>query len=380
MNTNAPSCLSDDALAIELQRLARGEREATILLISHLAEFDARKLFRGVGFESMFTYCTVALHLSEGGAYNRIEVARASRRFPALLEAMTAGALTLTTARLIAPHLTDANQASLLAAAAGKSCAETEKLIVAIAPRPEVPPSVRKVPVRAVSITRTDATTGRIEPPAATTSEDAAAADTASPGVPARAEASLPPRPGPVVSAPVLARYEFRFTAGEATREKLRAAQDLLRHAIPDGDLAEIFDRALTLLLEDAARRKFAATERPRAGRPLTSGSRHVPAQVRREVWQRDGGRCAFLARTGRRCGARGFLEFHHKTPFAEGGEPTVENIELRCRAHNAYEAELFYGMDRGLDRGLDRAAAIGEARASHGAELVSRRVGPMSG
>jgi hypothetical protein len=64
---------------------------------------------------------------------------------------------------------------------------------------------------------------------------------------------------------------------------------------------------------------------------------------VRREVWRRDGGRCAFLGATGR-CTERGFLELHHVVPFAAGGNATASNIELRCRAHNAYEAEQFFG------------------------------------
>ena len=39
-------------------------------------------------------------------------------------------------------------------------------------------------------------------------------------------------------------------------------------------------------------------------------------------------------------------LEFHHKEPYAAGGAATVENIELRCRAHNVYEARLFFGNE----------------------------------
>jgi hypothetical protein len=148
MNTNAASCLSDAALAAELRRLARCERDATTALVVHLAEFDARRLYRGAGYESMFTYCTGALRLSEGGAYNRIEVARATRRFPALLERMRSGELTLATARLLAPHLDDANQEDVLCAAAGKSKSEVEEMIAALAPRPDVPSSVRKRPVR----------------------------------------------------------------------------------------------------------------------------------------------------------------------------------------------------------------------------------------
>jgi hypothetical protein len=50
------------------------------------------------------------------------------------------------------------------------------------------------------------------------------------------------------------------------------------------------------------------------------------------------------VAKTGRECRERAFLEFHHVRPYAVGGEATVENIALRCRAHNKYEADLFYG------------------------------------
>jgi 5-methylcytosine-specific restriction endonuclease McrA len=69
-----------------------------------------------------------------------------------------------------------------------------------------------------------------------------------------------------------------------------------------------------------------------------------VPAEVRRTVWGRDGGRCAFVARDGRRCAERGGLEFHHIDPHALGGEATVRNISLRCRAHNAHEAVAWFG------------------------------------
>jgi len=71
---------------------------------------------------------------------------------------------------------------------------------------------------------------------------------------------------------------------------------------------------------------------------------------VRRTVASRDDNRCAFVGGTGRRCDERRFLEFHHVNPYAAQGKPTVENIELRCRRHNRYEAELFYGPLRAYD------------------------------
>ncbi|HEU4678480.1 MAG TPA: HNH endonuclease, partial [Terrimicrobiaceae bacterium] len=133
---------------------------------------------------------------------------------------------------------------------------------------------------------------------------------------------------------------------------KLREAQALLRHQIPDGDLEKIFDRALEALLADLRKQKLAATERPRENRSQASGteptsspsSRHIPAAVRRTVWARDGGRCAFVSTNGRRCAEEGFLEFHHVVPYASGGPSSVDNIELRCRGHNGYEAERHFG------------------------------------
>jgi hypothetical protein len=135
-----------------------------------------------------------------------------------------------------------------------------------------------------------------------------------------------------------------QVTVGCETIEKLRRVQDLMRYAIPNGDPAAIIDRALTVLLAQLERTKLAATDRPRTDRGLTLGSRHVPARVRRAVWARDEGQCAFIGADGHRCQERGFLEFHHTIPYAEGGEATVETIELRCRAHNLFEAEIDFG------------------------------------
>jgi hypothetical protein len=69
-----------------------------------------------------------------------------------------------------------------------------------------------------------------------------------------------------------------------------------------------------------------------------------VPRAVKRAVWKRDGGQCAFVSLDGRRCTERRFLEFHHVDAYAKQGPATVDNISLRCRRHNQYEAELVFG------------------------------------
>ena len=138
----------------------------------------------------------------------------------------------------------------------------------------------------------------------------------------------------------------MQLTVSRETHDRFRQAQALLGHVVPSGDAGEIFDRAIRLLVEELERRRFAETSRPRVSTPDaadTSRTRHIPAAVRRHVWRRDAGRCAFVGREGR-CDQTAFLEFHHLEPYAAGGQATVANIELRCRAHNAYEARLFFG------------------------------------
>jgi hypothetical protein len=39
-------------------------------------------------------------------------------------------------------------------------------------------------------------------------------------------------------------------------------------------------------------------------------------------------------------------VEFHHIRPYAVGGEATVENVQLRCRRHNDYEARVYFRRD----------------------------------
>ena len=347
--TTSFSELSDRELVAETKRLALNESRATAALIRSLIELDARRLYLAESCGSLFKYCTEVLHLSEDAAYNRIEVAAAARRLPAVLDALEEGALTLTAARRLGPHLTEENCATVLAAAKFKSRSAIEELIAGLSPQPDVKASIRKLPQL---VDRTAAPPSALA--GAVSSEQPKQAPTstpvAAPGLsPVKSAARYSATPSvstrPLVQPLAPERFKIQFTIGQETREKLQEVQDLLRHSVRNGDLAEIFDRALTLLLKDARRQRFADTDRPRAGLEWRPGSRHVPAEVQRFVWNRDEGRCSFVGSNGR-CSETSFLQFHHEDPFAMGGPPTVANISLRCAAHNRYEAELFFAVE----------------------------------
>ena len=331
--------LTNDQLLADVKALAGREREASVQLIAALGELDARRLSLGEGFRSLFTYCTQLLRLSEHAAYRRIEAARLARRIPEILELLADGSLTLTTIGLLAPQLTPGNQAELLQAARHKSKREVEQIVAALRPQPAVPSSVRKLPApKEVKSAPADVA---VEP---ATGGDGLGDD------PRAATAMVhvhppAPVPRPAVVAPLAPeRYKVQVTISRDAHDKLRRAQDLLRHVIPNGDPAAIFERALSLLVDDLERKKLAVAKHPRAATAATPGSRYVPAAVRREVWARDDGRCAFVGARGR-CSERGCLELHHLVPFADGGATDTANLQLRCRAHNAFEAEAWFGL-----------------------------------
>jgi hypothetical protein len=337
--------LSDHDLLAHVRLAVRAERHATARLIALLMELDARRLYLGEGCSSMFTYCTHVLHLSEHAVYNRIETARAARRFPMILELLENGDVTLTAIRLLAPHLTPENHRDVLKRARHKSKRDIELLVATLHPQPDVPTTVRKLPT-----------------PVAATHEPSA--------IPSE---TLPPRLAEMKPL-ALERYKIQITVSRETYQKFRRAQDLLRHAVPDGDAALIFERAITLLVTQLERTKTGATERPRkAARSLKTASRHIPAAIRRHVWQRDAGRCAFKGSQGR-CDETAFLEYHHVVPFAAGGQTTTGNIELRCRAHNQYESERYFGPAQW--------PLMREARAVFGTspQLVPERAAPDLG
>ncbi len=400
--------LADDELLRRLQLLAGGEREATVDLVAHLAELDTRGLHLAQGYGSLFSYCTEALRLAEHAAYNRIEAARASRKYPAILDRLADGRLNLSTLRLLAPHLTSDNCQTVLGEAAGKSKREVEALVARLAPRPDAPASVRKQPVPR-PLSQGSAPPSSLALPDRTPAADANPAPSASAAAPAppsacgdaaaatpdgsRAAAgageSMSARPVPLsasaatsvgrhVVAPLSPeRYRVQFTVNRETHENLRRAQEHLRREVPDGDPGAIFDRALKLLLADVARKKLAEVSRPRPVRATAAGSRHVPAYVRRAVWQRDAGQCAFVATTGRRCRERAFLELHHVEPYAIGGESTVANLSLRCRAHNAHEAREVFGRRAPFVRKDPRAVLHCDRSAR---QLAPGRVGEVGG
>jgi hypothetical protein len=379
--------VTDQELIAQLRHLVRADRTLSARLLVHLGEVDARGMYRQDAYPSMFAYCVEELGMSEAEAYLRIQAARLGRQFPLILRLFANGSLHLTAIKLLGPHLTAANHAQLLEQASGKNKREIELIVATVAPRPDVPSRMRKLPEP--SSARVTSAPARVTPgshagqatgaadsasratqatvhaagaadsptaaPAsrATQATGAVHASTAAPtshatqpefalSAPRPAASSTPLRPG---------RYKLELTAGQALHDKLEQLKNLLRHQVPDGDLATIVERAVDLLVDETLKQRFAQVRTPRKPRSNKRGvrrrklnSRYIPRAVVREVHERDGEQCTFVSSDGKRCRERGYLELHHRDPFARGGEATAANLTLLCRCHNSLLAERDFG------------------------------------
>ncbi len=378
MNTtpNSLAQLSEHELLDHFEALVARDRRTTAQLLVAIAEIDERKLWARHACPSMFAFCVERFHMSEQVTAKRIWAARTARRFPVVLEMVERGELHLTAIHLLARHLTADNFADVLRSAAHKSSREIERLVAALAPQPDVASCIRRLPgmAGAAQDGRAAAASGGATTCSESASEPASSSTpaplTAMQSCPAqsRGGSPLPGRAARPIAVLSPRRYKIEITVDEETHDKLRSLQDLLGRSQVGRDPAAIISRAIDVLLVDTLKRKAATTDRPRPApsardatpknpgpgsrsipaAPTNPGprSRSIPAALRRTVWRRDCGRCRYVDGRGRRCNATADVEFHHKDPFARGGCHDMDNVELRCAAHNQYQADLDFGRD----------------------------------
>jgi len=378
---NALKCLTsvpDRDLLVRLSDLVRESRSREVELIAHIGEVDARRLYAREACPSMFAYCTEVLRLSEAEAYLRITAARTARQHPVVLDMLADGRLNLSAVGRLAPHLTAANREGVLARAIHKSKREILDLVAALAPRPDAPSAIRKLPDRrpapvfdpaepAAGNSRADHSPAigavdalvargpstRVGPDTAPSTQlcpdrvgGGSAVATAAERV-ARPDARPSPGPSVAIEPTSPGRYRVQLTVSSDLRAKLERLQELMRATVPHADLAEVIAAAVTEKLERLEARRLAKAKRPRTHArdvDVTPHGRHVPAAVRREVRARDGDRCRYVDASGRHCAAQTRLELHHRHPYGLGGDHGVDNLRLMCRTHNRLLAEADYG------------------------------------
>jgi hypothetical protein len=336
--------LSDARLLASLAALVSSQRTCMSDIVAHLAELDSRPAVLARGYPSLFQYCLEHLRFSQDEACRRIEAARMSRRFPAILAALAAGNITLSSLALLKPHITVDNSEELLAGVAGRSCRSAKEWLAARFPAPDLPERIRQLPMPKES-----ARLDLVQPDPGTT-------DTLQGAIPLAFALTSPPPPVTDARRSRLEplsedRFALQVTISRSLKDELELVRDLMRHRNPSGDLERVLGDAVAALRSKLEKEKLGATTKPRsnAQRPPSkeskaTASRHIPSATKRAIVANEGLCCSFVGIDGRRCECRAFLEFDHVEPVGLDGGHGEDNVRILCRAHNQYAAARIYG------------------------------------
>ncbi len=307
--------LSDQSLLENLDNLVRSEREMTLKILHHLQEVDRRHLYAKFSYSSLFEYAVKELKYSESAAQRRISSMRLLREIPQIEAKVESGALTL----------------SALSQAQSFFRQEKEK-IKSVQEKVEILQVLEHKTLQQVQkelVIRSSNPAGLV-----------------------------PERVRPVSCT----HSEIKFLAEDGLLRDIAELRNLLSHSKPNAGLKDLIvfavSRTVKELRPKAPRVKFSQTRREdgfEKGRKVVDGDdssqkrkRYIKREIKRQVWQRDGGQCTFADPTkNRRCCSKNKLEFDHIVPFAMGGDNAAENIRLRCQAHNQLAAIQSYGLKK---------------------------------
>ncbi|MCC6652781.1 MAG: HNH endonuclease [Candidatus Eisenbacteria bacterium] len=364
-------------------RLVTVDTERKLKLVEWLALIaliDERRDYRAAGYSSMSAFCMGRLHLTLDRSLRLIQVARVARRYPMAFEFLADGRLGLTTLSELAPALRVGNASELLEAAAHKTKEGIRRLLVdrawaacGVVAAPSSLEARSEEPVAEHSEGREGSLSDLIAP---------ASPDTSSAGyAPAHTGMTRRGRITPSAGG----EYDVRLSITEDERAVLRRAEDLLGHAVPSGDLAEIYARAMKAYVAQLEKERFGAKRSASVATAVTK-SRTPTREMRGFVEDRDGGQCTFIGPDGHRCEETRGLECDHIVPWCKGGPTTPSNLRLLCPVHNQFEAERELGKEymqgrresaereRALDPQATKAAHADEQRPEAGAVATGER------
>jgi 5-methylcytosine-specific restriction endonuclease McrA len=341
--------LSNNDLLNRLNNLVKQERDLTCEILLHIIEVENRGIHRGLGFSSMFVYCTDGLGYSESSAQRRICAARAIRKCPDAYDYLCDGRVNLSTLAISWKHITP----GLLNKISDKSQKHVFEIVSGIEPKLRHRDQIRSVIVKQPA------------------RQPAGACSSGSSGL-----ALAPPERGPELGQILHRSGGKKLTSDEdSTPEiKLETVRAHQVNCVIDDEVMQLITRCKellsgkyptgmdynTLILElakswlekhdpiiRAERREKRKSNRRRVKQDAGEPSRYISPATRDKVYTRDKGRCTFVGSNGKRCNATWDLEIHHDgTPFAHGGDHSIKNLRLLCAPHNKFEAEKIFGRD----------------------------------
>jgi len=367
---NHMSALSDSQLIHRLDELVHKERETTLDIIRHIIEFDRRKLYLGLGYSSLFDYCTLQLGYSRSAAQRRIKTARCIAEFPELFCMLEKNEIGLMGVCMLSDILTPENKSELFKEARCKSKRGIEQIVARFKPGKDIPERVKPVFVSVLINQPVNSRSNENKP-----SGDTKAPEFCSvPGDSSRINSDKSTATGgskhlsggngsPQQTSILKKKYKLEFAVEPECMEKIEEAKALLSRKFPEGvPLGILLEEALNAYLDkhsperkrkrrEKRWKKREAKKNPHINKNkntsnINNRSRHIPQAVQDEVFARDKSRCTYVGRDGKRCSSTWNLHIDHRKPFARGGGHSLDNLRLLCSRHNQLEAEKTYGKE----------------------------------
>jgi hypothetical protein len=289
-----------------------------------LADFDRQRLWVQLGHASVFYYLHRDLKLSKGAAHYRKVAAQLIQKFPEVVAPFREGKLCISSVVELARVITPENSQDVLPRFFYLSKQEAKAVAVEIWPAAVIP--------------RREVVTEM--PRAAPFHPDE---------TPLLEFVQAAPHAVPMESEPLTSNLQrLHMTVSRQFLDKLEAARKGQGHAQPGASAEKVLEAALDLLLAQQAKRRGEVKKPQKNPRPAKNPG-HIPAAVRREVWSRDEGKCAWPLDSGGICGSTTRVEIDHIVPRGRGGPSTIDNCRLTCAAHNQFAARQVYG-DKHMD------------------------------
>ena len=338
--------VSDDELIFDLKNLVSEERELLTTILRYLKEVETRKIYLQKGYSSLFAYLTEEIGYSEGAAQRRILAMRLLKDVPEIEPMIQTGEISLSVASQVQSYLRKEEKKApikkekkieLIKDLAGTSARECERKLIELSPETALPREKTRPLTEDIT--------------------------------------------------------QIQFLAKRELMKKIERAKELTSHQNPEGKYDELFSKALDELLNklDPIRRQARRIKKksktpsrsskslihisgnrpvrsqwpaivgkvllrnnqktPRSipKSPPTSAvepkNRHIPNATRDKVWLRDSGKCQYQDKgTGKVCGSKYHVQLDHRFPYSLGGEHSETNLQLKCRNHNLYRAEMLPG------------------------------------
>ena len=280
----------------------RSHRGSEARLMLALQDVERMRLPRAFDCASLFAYAVQELGLTSSVAGMCVAVARKALLVPELQAAIEAGQMSVSLASRILACLTAENAAEVIAYALSHTSREVDWDCAKRNPRKDASDRVKPTAVDRIRITVTVARSTyekiqRVQSLEAQCGRDA--------GLERALEAC---------AEEYLARRDPVRKAERAHQKK--AAEPCTYRAKQKLDTAPRFCRM-----------------------PLTAAQRHA-------VHLRDGGRCAHVGESGKRCGADRWVDVHHVRPVSRGGGNEPENLTTLCSLHHDLVHQTSFPID----------------------------------